>query len=78
MVAIKKTSQEGLEPSTLRELNIFTKLDHPNILKMLDYSFNLKEKSMYIVLEYVDHDLNEYLKLFGKKLTNQTMRSLMN
>ena len=47
-VAIKllkpKYSGEGIDSCTLRELNILLEMDHPNIIKCINFEYNWKSK----------------------------------
>ena len=74
-VAIKeikcKHEPEGIDPVTLRELNILMDCDHPNIIRMIEFQYVpkgeaeiqliLKDSITYIVLEYMELNLNQFL-----------------
>eukprot|EP00871_Galdieria_phlegrea_P002656 jgi/Galph1/3391/GphlegSOOS_G2058.1 len=62
-VAIKKirrhfsSYEEGL---CLRELQVLTQLQHPNVITLLDVFFN--DGRLYLVFEYLEYNLNDYIK----------------
>jgi len=44
------------------------KLNHPNLIKMLDYYFDKKQECTYIILEYAEHGtLFDYIHENGLK-----------
>jgi serine/threonine protein kinase len=58
-VAIKKIGKK----MALNEVEIHLKLNHPNIIKMLDYSFDEKKEITYIILEYAENGtLFDYIR----------------
>ncbi|KAL0464335.1 UNVERIFIED_CONTAM: Cell division control protein 2 [Sesamum latifolium] len=48
---------EGLPHEVLREISVLKELDHENIVRLLDVV--AKEKSIYLVFEYLDLDLGK-------------------
>ena len=67
-VALKKIkmedSKEGFPITALREIMIMKKCHHENILEILEivtskiYTKNIKKQEVYLVFEYMDHDLS--------------------
>lgn len=64
---IMKNNQEdeGLSPITLREVSILHTINHPNIVKLLD--FTADENNITLVFEYLHSDLRKYLKIINEK-----------
>ena len=62
IVAIKKiklevTEDEGIPATTLREISILKKLNHPNIVKLREVLVNAKDTKIYLVFDYYEQDL---------------------
>ena len=67
-VALKKIkmedSKEGFPITALREIMLMKKCHHENILEILEivtskiYTKNIKKQEVYLVFEYMDHDLS--------------------
>ncbi|KAI5082973.1 hypothetical protein GOP47_0002716 [Adiantum capillus-veneris] len=61
VVAMKKVKFDNLEPESvrfmLREIKILRRLDHPNIIKLEGLVTSRMSCSLYLVFEYMDHDL---------------------
>lgn len=63
-VAIKKIGRK----IAVNEVEVHMKLNHPNIIKMLEYAFDEKNESTYIVLEYAENGtLFDYIRGNGIK-----------
>lgn len=64
-VAIKKLKVKGPEGSIASEIELLSKLDHPNIVKYID-AVDVNDGHLYIVLEYMENgSLASVLKNFG-------------
>lgn len=61
VVALKKVRFDNLEPESVsfmaREIKILRRLDHPNIVKLEGLVTSRMSCSLYLVFEYMDHDL---------------------
>eukprot|EP00743_Colponemidia_sp_Colp-15_P001567 GILK01001712.1.p1 GENE.GILK01001712.1~~GILK01001712.1.p1 ORF type:complete len:845 (-),score=150.63 GILK01001712.1:357-2891(-) len=67
IVALKKINmeneKEGFPITAIREIKILKRLNHPNVVKLLEIvtskatEYNKKRGSVYMVFEYMDHDL---------------------
>eukprot|EP00250_Pteridium_aquilinum_P024740 c29532_g1_i1 orf=351-1703(+) len=61
IVALKKVKFDNLEPESvrfmLREIQILRRLDHPNIIKLEGLVTSRMSCSLYLVFEYMEHDL---------------------
>ncbi|KAI8529259.1 hypothetical protein RHMOL_Rhmol12G0211300 [Rhododendron molle] len=62
IVALKKVRCDNLEPESLkfmaREIIILRKLDHPNVIKLEGLVTSRMSSSLYLVFEYMEHDLS--------------------
>lgn len=61
MVALKKVRFDTLQPESIRfmarEIIILRTLDHPNIMKLEGIITSQVSNSIYLVFEYMEHDL---------------------
>lgn len=61
IVALKKVRFDNLEPESVRfmarEIQVLRRLDHPNIVKLEGLVTSRMSCSLYLVFEYMEHDL---------------------
>jgi serine/threonine protein kinase len=61
IVALKKVRFDNLEPESVkfmaREILILRRLDHPNVIKLEGLVTSRMSCSLYLVFEYMEHDL---------------------
>ncbi|CAA6667772.1 unnamed protein product [Spirodela intermedia] len=61
VVALKKVRFVNMDPESVRfmarEIHILRRLDHPNIIKLEDLVASRVSCSLYLVFEYMEHDL---------------------
>ncbi|KAL3374199.1 hypothetical protein AABB24_005919 [Solanum stoloniferum] len=61
IVALKKVRFDTLEPESVkfmaREILVLKKLDHPNVIKLEGLVTSRMSSSLYLVFEYMEHDL---------------------
>eukprot|EP00897_Mesotaenium_endlicherianum_P005773 jgi/Mesen1/5223/ME000026S04524 len=61
LVALKKVRFDNLEPESVRfmarEIEVLRRLDHPNIVKLEGLVTSRQSCSLYLVFEYMEHDL---------------------
>ncbi|GKV39024.1 hypothetical protein SLEP1_g46860 [Rubroshorea leprosula] len=61
IVALKKVRFDNMEPESIRfmarEILILRRLDHPNVVKLEGLATSRMSCSLYLVLEYMEHDL---------------------
>ncbi|GLJ49510.1 hypothetical protein SUGI_1049250 [Cryptomeria japonica] len=61
VVALKKVRFDNLEPESVRfmarEIQVLRRLDHPNVVKLEGLVTSRMSCSLYLVFEYMDHDL---------------------
>lgn len=60
-MALKKVRFDSMEPESVRfmarEILILRHLDHPNVVKLEGLVTSRMSCSLYLVFEYMDHDL---------------------
>lgn len=70
LVALKKikleNEDEGIPSTAIREISILKQLKHPNIVNLKELVHG--EKKLYLIFEYLDHDLKKFLDLNGAAL----------
>jgi len=73
IVAIKKVRFDSGDPESVkfmsREILILRGLDHPNIIKLQGLITSQTSSSLYLVFEYMEHDLTGLAALPGMKFT---------
>lgn len=73
MVAMKKVRFVNMDPESVRfmarEINILRKLDHPNVMKLDCLVTSKLSGSLYLVFEYMEHDLSGLALRPGVKFT---------
>ena len=61
LVALKKVRFDNLQPESIRfmarEIIILRALDHPNVMKLEGIITSQLSHSIYLVFEYMEHDL---------------------
>lgn len=61
MVALKKVRFDNFQPESVkfmaREIRILRRLDHPNIMKLEGIITSKLSCSIYLVFEYMEHDM---------------------
>ncbi|KAF7696553.1 Cyclin-dependent kinase 1 [Cucumispora dikerogammari] len=79
VVAIKKlnysTKDEGVTSSSLREISVLKRLEHPTIIKLLDVFTHAD--TIYMVFPYYETDLKKYINSFlenGNKIQPSILR----
>lgn len=72
-VALKKVRFDNMDPESVkfmaREIFILRRLDHPNIIKLEGLVTSRTSSSLYLVFEYMEHDLTGLASLPGVKFT---------
>ncbi|KAL0362384.1 UNVERIFIED_CONTAM: putative serine/threonine-protein kinase [Sesamum calycinum] len=73
VVALKKVRFDNMDPESVkfmaREILILRRLDHPNIIKLEGLVTSRTSSSLYLVFEYMEHDLTGLASLPGIKFT---------
>ncbi|KAI7747880.1 hypothetical protein M8C21_018555, partial [Ambrosia artemisiifolia] len=78
IVALKKVRFDNLEPESVkfmaREIIILKKLNHPNIIKLQGLVTSRMSSSLYLVFEYMEHDLSGLAAVQGVKFTEPQVK----
>lgn len=73
IVAMKKVRFQNMDPESVRfmarEIQILRKLDHPNVMKLEAIVTSRLSASLYLVFEYMEHDLAGLAATPGTKFT---------
>ncbi|KAK2968447.1 hypothetical protein RJ640_004453, partial [Escallonia rubra] len=81
IVALKKVRFDNLEPESVRfmarEIHILRRLDHPNIIKLEGLVTSRMSCSLYLVFEYMEHDLAGLASYPGLKFTEPQVKCYM-
>uniref|UniRef100_A0A6I9QWB2 [RNA-polymerase]-subunit kinase n=1 Tax=Elaeis guineensis var. tenera TaxID=51953 RepID=A0A6I9QWB2_ELAGV len=81
IVALKKVRFDSLEPESVkfmaREILILRRLDHPNIIKLEGLVTSRMSCSLYLVFEYMEHDLAGLASFPGLKFTEPQVKCYM-
>ncbi|KAL7144538.1 hypothetical protein ABFS83_07G019400 [Erythranthe nasuta] len=81
IVAMKKVRFDNLEPESVkfmaREILILRRLDHPNVVKLQGLATSRMSCSLYLVFDYMDHDLAGLASSPGIKFTESQVKCYM-
>ncbi|KAK7257205.1 hypothetical protein RIF29_31009 [Crotalaria pallida] len=81
VVALKKVRFDNLEPESVRfmarEIHVLRRLDHPNVIKLEGLVTSRMSCSLYLVFEYMEHDLAELASHRGPKFTEAQVKCYM-
>ncbi|XP_073054457.1 probable serine/threonine-protein kinase At1g54610 [Primulina eburnea] len=81
IVALKKVRFDNLEPESVRfmarEILILRRLDHPNIVKLHGLVTSRMSCSLYLVFDYMEHDLAGLSSSPGIKFTEPQVKCYM-
>lgn len=81
IVALKKVRFDNLEPESVRfmarEIQVLRRLDHPNVVKLEGLVTSRMSCSVYLVFEYMDHDLAGLAACPGIKFTEAQVKCYM-
>ncbi|KAL3505787.1 hypothetical protein ACH5RR_031169 [Cinchona calisaya] len=81
IVALKKVRFDNLEPESVRfmarEILICRRLDHPNVMKLHGLVTSRMSCSLYLVFDYMDHDLAGLAASPGIKFTEPEVKCFM-
>ncbi|CAN6551431.1 unnamed protein product [Malus baccata var. baccata] len=82
IVALKKVRFDNLEPESVkfmaREILILRRLDHPNVVKLEGLVTSRMSCSLYLVFEYMEHDLAGLAASPAIKFTEPQVKCYMN
>ncbi|KAL4568522.1 hypothetical protein LXL04_024136 [Taraxacum kok-saghyz] len=81
IVALKKVKFDNFNPQSVkfmaREIKILRKLDHPNVMKLEGIITSRLSCSIYLVFEYMEHDLAGLLSSPDVKFTGPQIKCYM-
>ncbi|GFP81902.1 probable serine/threonine-protein kinase at1g54610 [Phtheirospermum japonicum] len=81
IVALKKVRFDNLEPESVRfmarEILILRRLDHPNVVKLQGLATSRMSCSLYLVFDYMVHDLAGLASSPGIKFTEPQVKCYM-
>ncbi|KAL8126779.1 hypothetical protein AgCh_013897 [Apium graveolens] len=81
VVALKRVRFDNLDRESVkfmaREILILRRLDHPNIIKLEGLVTSRTSSSLYLVFEYMEHDLTGLASLPGVKFTEPQVKCYM-
>ncbi|CAL5361782.1 hypothetical protein CsSME_00052908 [Camellia sinensis var. sinensis] len=81
IVALKKVRFDNSEPESVkfmaREILVLKKLDHPNVIKLEGLVTSRMSSSLYLVFEYMEHDLSGLAAVQGVKFTEPQVKCFM-
>ncbi|KAM3357919.1 putative serine/threonine-protein kinase [Capsicum galapagoense] len=81
IVALKKVRFDNLEPESVRfmarEILILRRLDHPNVITLQGLVTSRMSCSLYLVFDYMDHDLAGLAASPGIKFTEAQVKCYM-
>lgn len=73
MVALKKVRFEAVEPESVRfmvrEIAVLRRLDHPNVVRLEGLATSRVSAALYLVFEYMEHDLAGLASAPGVRFT---------
>ncbi|GMP60875.1 hypothetical protein CsSME_00023562 [Camellia sinensis var. sinensis] len=74
-VAIKKVYasddlHNGVPSTIMQEISLLNEMEHANIVKLLE-AIPITDKEGYMIFEYLDYDLEKFMKKFPKKSKNK-------
>ena len=79
IVALKRirleVEDEGIPSTALREISLLRELSHPNIVELRDCV--LDDVTLYLVFEFLDRDLRNYIKSCDGLLECNTVKSYL-
>ncbi|KAF5448101.1 hypothetical protein F2P56_028666 [Juglans regia] len=81
IVALKKVRFANMDPESVRfmarEIIILRRLDHPNVMKLEGLITSRVSGSLYLVFEYMEHDLAGLMATTGIKFTEAQIKCYM-
>lgn len=81
MVALKKVRFDNFQPESVRfmarEITVLRRLDHPNIMKLEGIITSRSSCSIYLVFEYMEHDLSGLLSCPDIKFSDSQVCSYL-
>lgn len=81
VVALKKVrihaEKEGFPRSSLREIRLLKRTQHPNIISLIDMACGKQPGSVFLVFEYCEHDVGALLDLMERPFSPAEVKCLI-
>ncbi|KAK9689877.1 hypothetical protein RND81_09G087600 [Saponaria officinalis] len=81
IVALKRVRFDYLDQDSVkfmaREILILRRLDHPNVIKLEGLITSATSRSLYLIFEYMEHDLTGLASLPGHQFTEPQVKCFM-
>ncbi|KAL9691168.1 hypothetical protein QQ045_011587 [Rhodiola kirilowii] len=81
IVALKRIRFDNQDPESVkfmsREIITLRRLDHPNVIKLEGLIASEKSSSMYLIFEYMEHDLTGLASISSSKFTEPQIKCYM-
>ncbi|KAK7272382.1 hypothetical protein RJT34_28928 [Clitoria ternatea] len=81
IVALKRVRFDNLDPESVRfmarEILVLRRLDHPNVIKLEGLITSQTSRSLYLVFEYMEHDLTGLVSSPGIKFSEPQVKCYM-
>lgn len=82
VVALKKVilhneKQVGFPVTSLREVRLLKRLEHPNCVSLLDVAVGKGRDHVFLVFEYCEHDMASLIEHMGKRFSECEVKCLM-
>ncbi|KAL6634567.1 hypothetical protein ACP70R_027238 [Stipagrostis hirtigluma subsp. patula] len=81
IVALKRVRFVNMDPESVRfmarEIHVLRRLDHPNVIKLEGIVTSRLSHSLYLVFEYMEHDLAGLAALPGQRFTEPQVKCFM-
>ncbi|XP_028807851.1 probable serine/threonine-protein kinase At1g54610 isoform X2 [Neltuma alba] len=81
IVALKRVRFDNLDPESVkfmaREILLLRRLDHPNIIKLEGLITSQTSRSLYLIFEYMEHDLSGLASRPGIKFSEPQVKCYM-
>ncbi|CAL9118146.1 unnamed protein product [Musa textilis] len=81
VVALKKVRFDAVEPESVRfmarEITVLRRLDHPNVIRLEGLAISRVSSALYLVFEYMEHDLAGLAAAPGVHFTEPQVKCYM-
>jgi cyclin-dependent kinase 12/13 len=79
IVALKKVKFTNIDPESVRfmarKIILLRRLDHPNVMKLEGMITSKLSGSLYLIFEYMEHDLTGLSTMSANKITQPQVHS---
>lgn len=76
VIRMEESGEEGVPFTVIREISLLKRLNHPNIVRLLEV-INTEKRGMTLVFEFLYCDLKKYMDARGGILSIKTVKSLL-